>query len=333
MSSLRNPIFDRRRFDDTEDGTPPPASGPGEEPQFVPFVEDMPNGRQGRRDPSFRVLFKAQPPEPDVAEPGVAESDLAESDVADRAPTGPEDAPEQNAAPDIPGEVPEAEPPAPVFTEADIEAARQAGYGEGMEAGRAAAGQESAARSGDALDKIADGLNALNRERTAEVAEAAEQAVHIGVAVIDQLFPTLRARIAEREVQAFIAKHLADAGDTGMLVVQVHETLVEGMTDHMHELAKRSGFSGAVSVRADASLEPGDARLDWREGGVERLYEGIWTGVRAALVRAIGPLEPSPRAMAARPSKPAAKRSNTSPTQSQPPQSQPPQSRPATRSA
>ena len=295
-------IFDRRRFDEPgcEAPVPPPADLPDSPPDepFVSFSDDRGYDPADKPDYGFRTLYEAGPapadgaPEGDTPPPDGEDTDPAEPPEAAAAPaeTGPEEA-----------EPTPAEPPPPVqYSEAEMAEARRAGYDEGLQAGRDAAAADSAAKTAQTLEAIAEQLQALEQTRADEVAEAAGEAVRIAVAVVNQLFPTLRARAGEREIKAFVEKHFGDAADTRTLTVQVHEQHRDAISAQMAELAARSGYSGAVSVQADEALEPGDVRLDWREGGMERLYETLWTGIRAAVVRAIGRLEPSDKALAAK---------------------------------
>lgn len=333
MPVKHNAIFDRRRFDDEEAVAGPVTKTTEVEDEFVPFQLESGVPVSGLRDPSFRPLYLAIPaadqPEDaaDTGAPPTAEQEdeaepAAEFESQNEGQTGEGD---EAAIPD--DKTPEAAedtPPQPGFSDEDLQAARQAGYDEGLQAGQAAAAEDGTAKAADMLEKVADGLSQIEQSRADEIAEAAGEAVRVGVAIVNQLFPAIRAKAAEREVRQFVTRHLGDAADARALVVQVHESMVETMTDQMRELSARSGFTGNLTVQADEALEPGDARLDWREGGVERLYETLWSGIRAALVRSIGQIEPSEAAMAAKAAQPPAKQS---------PAKQQPGAKPATAAA
>lgn len=331
-------IFDQRRFDEHEGAYEPPPPPP--EDPFEPYLTDTLVDHPTADVEDFKPLFVdggipgAASPKPDEAASEATDDSAPDGEpgVAEAAPEA--EPSEDPVAMDATAESPEEaasladQEPAPTFDEEAVEAARKAGFEEGLVAGRTEAESSAAAKSAQTLENIANAFADFNQDRTDEVAQAASDALGIAVAVVRKLFPTLRTKLAEKEIRAFVAQRLGDAGDTRTLKVQVHDDLCEPITAQMTELAKQSGFSGTVTVQADPDLDPGDVRLDWREGGVERVYETLWTGLEAALTRSIGSLEPSAKATAARPvkkKKPEADQTAkrpaekpTSPTQSAP---------------
>jgi flagellar assembly protein FliH len=50
--------------------------------------------------------------------------------------------------------------------------------------------------------------------------------------------------------------------------------------DKLQEIAQARGFEGRLVVQPDAALTPGDCRIEWSEGGVNR--------DRAAMLAAVG---------------------------------------------
>ncbi|MEO1249848.1 MAG: FliH/SctL family protein [Pseudomonadota bacterium] len=264
---------------------------------FEPLFVDgrMPGATSQEGDPANPEMADA------AASDEVAGSAEADSEVGAADDTAATDDAVDRSEEDVPP--PEAEEPAPTFDQEAVEAARKEGFDEGFAAGREEAENAAAARSAKAMEDIATAMAGIDQDRTDEIAEAASDALTMAVAVVRKLFPTLRTKLADKEIRAFVSQRLGDAGDAKTLKIQVHEDLCEPITTQMTELAKQSGFNGTLSVQADPDLAPGDVRLDWREGGVERVYETLWTGLEAALSRSIGPLEPSAKANAARPVK------------------------------
>ncbi len=332
-------IFDQRRFDEHEGAFEPPPPQPDD--PFEPYLTDTLTDRSNAEVDEFKPLFVdgaiagsassaadgTDTQADDLAAPDgepAMDDGASETEPADEAAATDENG--DSSAEETP--LHETEEPPPTFDEEAVEAARKAGFDEGMAAGRTEAESSAETQTAQSLEKIADALAGIDRDRNDEIAEAASDALGIAMAVVRKLFPTLRTKLAEKEIRAFVAQRLGDAGEARMLKVQVHDDLCESITTQMTELAKQSGFSGTVSVQGDPELDLGDVRLDWRDGGVERIYETLWTGLEAALTRSIGPLDPSAKATAARPVKKqkpqaasAAKRPTetpASPTQSAP---------------
>lgn len=310
-------IFDKRRFDELDAVAPPPPA-PDEHP-FESYFDGSVQLPDVPETETFEPLFTAQPPagtDPAAEDSGeVGEQNQDESSGLETgASEG--DEPSTSGDPEIANDEAEQASPAAVIDEEQLEAARQAAFEEGRTAGRAEAEAETASLSAKALQEITEHLASIGENHTAEFEQASADALSIGVALVRKLFPTLKTKLAEKEIRAFVAQRLGDAGDAKMLKVQVNESVSDTVTAQMSDLAKQSGFGGAITVQADPDLAVGDVRLDWRDGGVERVYETLWTGLEAALFRSIGPLEPSEKAAAARPQKKAqtAKPSATKPT-------------------
>ncbi|MEM1400738.1 MAG: FliH/SctL family protein, partial [Pseudomonadota bacterium] len=325
-------IFDRRRF---EDGAPdldmPPPETKDDEP-FIPYTEDLSFERPESDEPVFAPLFKRQPAsqtdDPQGAEHAQETSPEAEPDggalPADNVSAAMEEAaaddpaseagPGQDDEPPALAEEPALEQAPETYSEEDLASARQSGHDEGLQAGLAQAKEHQEARLAGALEALAEQLSAANTSQEDAVADAAGDALAISVTLVKQLFPSLRTKLADREIKHFVRQRLSDAGEARSLKIQVHEDLCDAVTDQITPLIEQSGFPGTVSVEADPELAPGDVRLDWRDGGAERLYETLWTGLDAALKRSIGPTEPSEKAQAARPTpKQAAKKKPAAP--------------------
>ncbi len=67
------------------------------------------------------------------------------------------------------------------------------------------------------------------------------------------------------------------------LVVRVHDGLVEDAEALVKRLARERGFEGRLVVLGDPETVPGDARIEWADGGVVRERARIEAAVAEAL--------------------------------------------------
>ncbi|MFD0936213.1 flagellar assembly protein FliH, partial [Methylobacterium trifolii] len=67
------------------------------------------------------------------------------------------------------------------------------------------------------------------------------------------------------------------------LVVRVHDGLVEEAETLMKRLARERGYEGRLVVLGDPDLSPGDARIEWADGGIVRERARIEATVLASL--------------------------------------------------
>ncbi|WP_425598654.1 hypothetical protein [Azospirillum brasilense] len=140
--------------------------------------------------------------------------------------------PEPEPEPELPPE-----PPPPVFGEADLAAARAAGFAEGETAGKSTGygkgfldgnnagrkdGYENAraeieatvqARIANALETIGNGVQHLLNEHYATSAQRADQPVHIALAIVRKLMPELARRGGLMEVEGLVRACLTDLID------------------------------------------------------------------------------------------------------------------------
>ncbi|HYH38767.1 MAG TPA: FliH/SctL family protein [Azospirillum sp.] len=191
-------------------------------------------------------------------------------------------------------EVIEPEPPPAVYGEEDLNAAREAGFRDGMVAGhkagelkgydegRAAGLEEGAAAAraeiegsdaalaAHALDRIAQGVEALLTRFEAEKKARSDQPVHIALAIVRKLMPEMARQHGLAEIEGLVRACLTDLLDEPRLVIRVAPDALELVRPHLEETITRSGFDTRLMVVADANLGPGDCRIEWAEGGAER---------------------------------------------------------------
>lgn len=163
------------------------------------------------------------------------------------------------------------------------EAAEQAGYLRGLEAGRREAEMRTQSRIAEAV------------ERTAEAAATALGGLDARAREIEGLgvafFQALAAKLAGRALASQPLAAIAEAAETAFrhvrgvphLAVRVSADLVEQVDALLKPMARERGFEGRIIVIGDDQIVPGDARLEWADGGVVRDAAAIDAEVSALL--------------------------------------------------
>jgi len=160
--------------------------------------------------------------------------------------------------------------PKPQFTEADLAAARGEGQQAGFEMGREQAMRDIARRAADALDAAAGSLARIDAAQSQAAEEIRIDASRLALAIAAKLAPALIARHPLAEIEAVVADCLAQLPTEPRVVVRVAEALVDALSGRIDEIVRRSGFSGAVVLLGEPAMAPGDARVEWADGGAER---------------------------------------------------------------
>lgn len=169
--------------------------------------------------------------------------------------------------------------------QAELDAARAAGFAEGHEAGLAAARAEINAAMAACLERVAMLLGDIGRSEEATGHMLARQSVDIARAVGSQLASRLMAAQPEAEVEALVAECLAQLRDEPQVAVALSPEIAEALQERLQELAAGSGFAGRLLVQGDPRLEPTDARLSWSQGSASRSRQEILQEIEAAVQR------------------------------------------------
>lgn len=193
-----------------------------------------------------------------------------------REPADDADAPEE--------EVPEA-PPAPTFSEEDLEQARKQAFTDGM-----ASGHKQAQDSIEQQSAMAAGVIG---ERLAELTRIDQEARQTGVRDVTTLARAIATKVAgdliDEAPLAVIEKVASESlnrlfGETEV-IIRVCETLAEPLRQRLDTANLRGGFTGQLSVLGEPSLTGADCRIEWANGMAERDSDAVWRDIRETISR------------------------------------------------
>lgn len=182
-------------------------------------------------------------------------------------------------------------PPPPSFTEEEMAAARAVAYAEGEAAGLLSATQAHEARLTRAAETISEQLPALLGERTALLNSIATEAARLAHAMVRKLVPELDRRYGVYEIESVIQSSIQKALDQPRIIVRLHGELAQPMRERIENIALIGGFAGRVTILTDDTLGPADVRIDWGDGGSERLSGRVWEEITAIVGRVVENLE------------------------------------------
>jgi flagellar assembly protein FliH len=182
-------------------------------------------------------------------------------------------------------------PPPPTFSEEEMAAAaaaaRKKALAEGVAQGRAEAINQRDKQIGAALTAIGNNLAAIDKETRIGAEALTATAIELGLSIARKLFPELARRHGLAEVEAVVKECLERLKAEPRFLVRVAEEHAEELGQRIDEAAAAQGYEGRISVKADASVKPGDCRIEWAQGGLIRRGVDIWSGIEAALEQGI----------------------------------------------
>lgn len=185
--------------------------------------------------------------------------------------------------------------PAPTrrFSEVELKAACDAAFAQGREAGRreTEGGREQLVARSTAA--VAEGLQAIQRIGAELEQRMTRWALQSAVGMLQKLFPELVRRHGQAEIEALVVGTLHDLEDEPRVVVRLPAAMIEPMQPAVADLCRQAGFVGRLLLIEDESVVPGDCRVEWAEGGIERQAQRLWTDIERRVARLLAhPISP-----------------------------------------
>jgi flagellar assembly protein FliH len=169
----------------------------------------------------------------------------------------------------------------PAELAAKLAEAENAGYRKGVAASKAEAEQRAMA----ALERVAGGLDDLNRGLSSVEARLAAEAVAVAVTVGKKLAPELMAREPLAEIAALATECFRHLVAAPHVVVRVNDALQTQARDALEAAAR--GSDSRLVVLAEPDIAPGDCRIEWADGGIKRDRAAIEAAIDEAVGRYI----------------------------------------------
>ena len=115
-----------------------------------------------------------------------------------------------------------------------------------------------------------------------------EGVIRIGAAISRKLLPELARRQGTAEAEAMLGAVITELIDEPRMVIRVADDDLDTISEKIDTIATRRGFAGKVVLLAETSVAPGDCRIEWADGGVERDSARLWHDIDLAVARLLG---------------------------------------------
>jgi flagellar assembly protein FliH len=175
------------------------------------------------------------------------------------------------------------EPSKPVFSEEQMALARAQGKAEGLAEAREAQEAQIAAL----LEKTAAQAARLVADEERREIEKCIAAVSLAMRVAHKLLPQFAQKYALGEIERIILESLDVRRDEPRVAVMVPTQHLEALKGRVDALALEKGFAGKLILLADDHLGPSDCRVEWADGGAERLYERLFSQIEGEFAKSI----------------------------------------------
>jgi flagellar assembly protein FliH len=173
------------------------------------------------------------------------------------------------------------EPPAPVFTEAELAAARADAYAEGHRNGLSQAAADRAEVTRQMLVTIADRLAGASAEAARAAEDSADAVARLLLGTLAVMLPALCARHGAAEVAALTRAVLPALAREPRVTIRLSPHVVRVVEQELDRLDPE--LRARVSLSPTDAVAPGDVRIGWQDGAAIRDAAALWRKVTEAL--------------------------------------------------
>lgn len=174
-----------------------------------------------------------------------------------------------------------------IYTEEDMEIAREesyvAGHMRALEESQTATQHATA----QALQSVKEGLDGITPLLDQRVDELGDLAAHVAAEICSKLLPHTASHYAIDEISGLVRAMMPSLLGQPRLVIRVNPELVGPIRSAVEDVAELSGFEGKIVVIAGEGMGVTDARIEWPDGGAERNTDRLWKEVDALIKRNI----------------------------------------------
>lgn len=161
---------------------------------------------------------------------------------------------------------------------------------EAVEATRAQVLGELEAASLAKLDQIAAGVDALLCERQQLEQTLKTEMAQLAYAVGRQIAGAALEAYPTSEIETVILDSLEQAVNEPRILIRTHPQCADLVRNRIEELKTRADFQGTIVLVDEESFAPEDVRVEWPNGGAERMINTVLSAVESAVRAYMGGL-------------------------------------------
>jgi flagellar assembly protein FliH len=187
----------------------------------------------------------------------------------------------------------------PSFNQDDMETARKdalamgdaRGYARGRSEAEVAAQEAVEEKLRLLLESLSIGIGRLAAAEDRREMEKCIDAARLALHVVHKLMPQLAATHGLPEVERVISAAIDARREEPRLAVTVPTALLAPLRERVDLMAQERGFAGKVILLADDAMAPSDCRVEWADGGTERILSRLMMHIEGEFSRALSGMQ------------------------------------------
>ncbi len=175
----------------------------------------------------------------------------------------------------------------PVYSEEQMTLARQQGVTQGRQEGLHEARQAQEEQIVKALQEISTRVEKLAAAEDRREAEKTIDAATLAMRIAHKLLPQFARTCALEEIQSVILAAIEQRRDEPRIAVTVPTAHLTALKEKIDAMALEKGYAGKIILLADDAIAETDCRVEWSDGGAERIYERLYMQIETEFTKAI----------------------------------------------
>jgi flagellar assembly protein FliH len=171
------------------------------------------------------------------------------------------------------------------YSEDEMTQARQEAYQNGYDQGMQEAKQSLEQALSTLLDRTAQKLRLLIDTEERREKSVQETALRMALMAVKKFWPRFQESCGNDLIEATLRESLETNQNEARIVLRVHDSMMDSVIARLDVIKEQQAFAGKVIVLADDNLAAGDCKVEWADGGLERLGRALSQQLDSAIER------------------------------------------------
>jgi flagellar assembly protein FliH len=190
---------------------------------------------------------------------------------------------------------PEETPPPVTYSQEELDAAKQLAHDQGRQKGLNEAAASREQKVTQLVQQISTQFATLFASEQERESRYEEEVIGLVIQSLDKLFPSLNERIGPYEMQQAVSRILKSASDQSEITIRVAPEFTADIESVIAPIRNKDINPPNFHIVADETLDDGECRLQWSDGGAVRNAARLSAEIYDALLSLL-PAAPSPPA-------------------------------------
>jgi flagellar assembly protein FliH len=170
----------------------------------------------------------------------------------------------------------EANPSAqPKYTENDLESAKSDAFQRGQQHGQEESKKVIETVLVSLVERTLSAVQVLLANEMHRDEIVTQTALRVAMGSIKKFLPRIIQLHGIEIVEKTLRETLANNPDEMRIVLRVHDSILDLVVKRLPQIKEQEAFAGKIIVIADETVQEGDCKLEWADGGLERMSSGL----------------------------------------------------------